>query len=108
VQTTSGVALIVFLLLFCVSCVDCCCSVVIPAFAGIAGCWRNIGFWIAFCSSRRMATAAASHPAFVVPKVSHWGRRFGREWEVGVCSLLSLFLVSVQGLSSCESVILTI
>jgi hypothetical protein len=58
---------------FCVFCADCCCSVVIPAFGGIAGCWRNIGLWIAFCSSRRMATAAASHPALFVPKVSHWG-----------------------------------
>jgi hypothetical protein len=54
-----------------------------------------------------MATAAASHPALVVPKVSHLGRRFGREWG-GLYILLFLFLVSVQGLSSCESVILTV
>jgi hypothetical protein len=30
-----------------------------------------------------MATAAATHPALVVPKVCHWGRRFGREWGAG-------------------------
>lgn len=69
---------------FCVFCADCCCSVLIPAFAGIAGCWRNIELWIAFWSSRKMATAAVSHPALVVHKVSLWGRRFGggRGWGV--------------------------
>lgn len=102
-QTTSGVALIVFLLLFCVFCADCCCSVVIPAFAGIAGCWRNIGLWIAFCSSRRMATAAASHPAFFVPKVSHWGRRF---WKgVGGWGVHSPFPVSRLSLSKVYRVV---